>query len=112
MTTSDAARFRRTAKAEANERVETYEWSEHDCQCWHGAPRQAGLSGHEFSPFNANGVADYAICRSPGVWRGLWQCGGCPDTHTTLVCDECRGFHDADAASGVGVVMMWMKADD
>ena len=45
-----------------------------------------------------------------GFWRGLWKYGGCPDTHTVLVCYQCRACHDADAEKGEGAVMMWVTA--
>lgn len=92
--------------------AETHEWSERDCRCYVGPPSSPGLSGHEFSPFDDKGVFVRKPCARPGLWRGLWQCGGCPDTHTVLVCDQCRSHHDADAATGVGATLMWVIAQD
>lgn len=89
-----------------------HEWSEVDCQCYVGPPLGAGLSGHEFTPFDDMGEFVRKPCARPGAWRGLWQCGGCPDTHTVLVCDECRAHHDADAATGTGAALMWVRVQE
>lgn len=89
-----------------------HEWSEFDCQCYVGAPTSPGLSGHEFNPFDDTGHFVRRPCARPGVWRGLWQCGSCPDTHTALVCGECRAHHDADAATGTGANLMWVPAQE
>lgn len=89
-----------------------HEWSKADCQCYVGPPTSPGLSGHEFTPFDDKGDFGRKPCARPGVWRGLWQCGGCPRSHTVLVCGECRVHHDADAATSVGATLMWVRAQE
>lgn len=89
-----------------------HEGSEKDCQCHVGPPISPGFSGHEFSPFDEKGIFVRRPCGRPGVWRGLWQCGGCPDTHVALVCDECRAHHDADATAAGGAKLMWIRVQD
>lgn len=91
-------------------RASVHEWSEIDCQWYFGTPTRLGLSGHEFTPFDKDGDFVRIPCARAGVWRGLWKCGGCPDTHTVLVCDQCRACHDADAETGEGALMMWVTA--
>lgn len=89
---------------------DTHTWSELDCQCYVGPTDAAGFSGHEFNPFSPDGDFFRRPCGRPGVWRGLWQCGDCPDTHVALVCHECRAHHDADAAFEGGATLVWARA--
>ena len=74
------------------------------------SPDQGRTSGHEFTPFDENGNWSRTACARPGEWRGLWQCRE-GHTHTILVCDECRRYHDADAQIGIGAQLMWVNAD-
>lgn len=83
-----------------------------DCQCHVGPPIGPGFSGHEFSPVDEKGIFVRRPCARPGVWRGFWQCGGCPDTHVALVCDECRAHHDADSTAADGAKLMWIRVQD
>lgn len=92
------------------DQTEISDVTERQCECYHGPPTRKGLSGHEFSPFDSSGRWTRDRCEAPGLWRGLWQCGACPDTHTVLVCAECRLVHDADAATGLGAQLMWVTA--
>lgn len=100
-----------TRTSEANTRAQAQPGKRpgRQCECYHGVPAREGFSGHEFTPFDDTGNWTRDPCQGHGVWRGLWQCGGCPNTHTVLVCAECREAHDADAATGMGAQLMWVK---
>lgn len=90
--------------------TESHNWLPNNCECFYRVDAESTLSGHEFTPFNDRGESVSRPCARRGVWRGLWQCGSCPDTHIVLVCDVCREHHDEDSSSAIGARIVWTPA--
>ncbi len=88
----------------------SHEWSEKDCQCYVGPIYRPRPVRARVRPIRRERCLRADSLRPTGCLEGLWQCGSCPDTHTVLVCDECRPHHDADSTTDRGAILVWFSA--